>query len=266
MLRNVFLKTLRDRRRSLLWWTVGLVVFSASVVAFWPAVEESAADLRRLVEDLPTALRALTGGEIDLTTPEGYLSGRIFSFLGPVLFLVFTIGFGARTVAGEEREGTLELLLATPVPRWRIVAEKFAALVGSTIALGVVLWASLAVGAGPVGMGIEPGRLGGATAMLVMLGLVFGALALLVGSMTGKRAVALGITSAVAFAAYFVDVYAPVVDALEAVQGLSPFYYYDAAEALRSGIDPTNAVFLILVTLFLAGFALVAFDRRDVGV
>jgi beta-exotoxin I transport system permease protein len=266
MLGSILLKTLRDRRRSLLWWSVGLVAFSATVVAFWPSIEASAADLQRLFRNLPTALRAFTGGQLDLTSPEGYLDGRLFSFLGPVLFLAFTIGFGSRTVAGEEQAGTLELLLAAPLPRWRIVAEKFGALVLATAALGVLLWASLAVGAGPVGMEIGAGRLAAVTAMLVLVGLTFGALALLVGAMTGKRGFAVGLTGAIAFAAYLVHVYAPVVDALDAVDALSPFYYYDSGEALRSGIEPAHPVILIVMTLLLAGFALAAFDRRDVRV
>ncbi|MGH2664010.1 MAG: hypothetical protein ACRDH8_14670 [Actinomycetota bacterium] len=49
MLRNVFLKTLRDRARSLLGWSVGVVMFTAAVVSTWPSVRDSAADLRELV-------------------------------------------------------------------------------------------------------------------------------------------------------------------------------------------------------------------------
>jgi ABC-2 type transport system permease protein len=266
MLRNTFLKTLRDRRRSLLWWALGLIAVTAITVGFWPTIEESGEELNRLVEDLPPALRNLAGGDIDLTSPEGYLNGRVFSFLGPILFLVFGIASGARTVAGEEQAGTLELVLARPVPRWRIVAEKFAALSVATIALGAVLWASLAVGAVPVGLDIGAGALAGATLMVVLLGLVFGALALLVGSATGRRGLALGITTAVAVATYLIDLYAPISEAVEPFRGLSPFHYYDAALPLRNGVEPAHAVFLGVVTVFLAGFSLVAFERRDVGV
>lgn len=266
MLRNVFLKTLRDRRRSMVWWAVGIVILALTTVGFWPTIEESGEELNRLVEDLPAALRAFAGGELDLTSPEGYLAGRLFSFLGPLLFLVFTIGFGSRTIAGEEREGTLELVLARPIARWRIVAEKLAALAVSVGVLGVVLWASLAALAMPVGLPVSAGRLAGATLMLVLIALTFGALALLIGALTGRRGTALGITVAVAFVMYLVDAYAPVSEPIERIQGLSPFYYYDAAEPLRNGADPAHAAFLVVLTVFLAGFALLAFDRRDVGV
>ena len=266
MLRNTFLKTLRDRRRSLLWWALGLVGLVAITVGFWPAIEESGQELNRLVEDLPPALQSLAGGDLDLTSPAGYLNGRVFAFLAPILFLVFGISFGSRTVAGEEQAGTLELVLARPVPRWRIVAEKFAALAVATGFLGLVLWASLALGAAPVGLDIGSSALAAATLMVVLLGLVFGALALFIGCLTGKRGLALGVSTAVTVAMYLLDLYASISEAVEPFRGLSPFYYYDAAVPLRNGVDPLHAAFLVVVTVFLAGFSLVAFERRDVGV
>lgn len=266
MLRNVFLKTLRDRRRSLLWWGLGLVGLTAITVGFWPTIEESGAELNRLIEDLPPAFRNLAGGDLDLTSPAGYLNGRVFAFLGPILFLVFAVAFGARTLAGEEQEGRLELVLARPIPRWRVVAEKFGALVVATLLLGVVLWASLALGAVPVGLEIGAGRLAAATLMVVLLGLVFGALALLLGALTGRRGLAIGVSTAVAVAAYLLDLYASISEAVEPFRGLSPFHYYDAAQPLRNGADPVHVAFLVVVTVFLGAFSLLAFERRDVGV
>lgn len=266
MLRNTFLKTLRDRRRSLFWWALGLVALVALTVGFWPTIEETGEELNRLIEDLPPAFRNLGGGDLDLTSPEGYLNGRVFALLGPILFLVFGIAFGARTVAGEEQAGTLELVLARPVARWRLVAEKFAALTVATVFLGLVLWGSLVIGALPVDLDIAAGALAGATLMVVLLGLLFGALALLIGALTGKRALALGLSTAVAVGTYLLDLYAGVSEAVEPFRGLSPFYYYDAALPLRNGVDPVHVAFFLVVTVFLAGFSLVAFERRDVGV
>ena len=41
MLRNVFLKTLRDARRALVWWILGLVGFVALIVAVYPTVRDN---------------------------------------------------------------------------------------------------------------------------------------------------------------------------------------------------------------------------------
>ncbi|MGH2664009.1 MAG: ABC transporter permease [Actinomycetota bacterium] len=212
-------------------------------------------------------MRALIGLEtLDIATPEGYLNGRVFALVVPLLFLIFSIGFGARTVAGEEQRGTLELVLATPIARWRVVVEKLAAMVVSTALLGVVLWASLVLVGSSVDLGVGPGPLGRPVVMAVLLAITFGALALGIGCATGRRSWATGIASGVAVGAYVVKAFAPIAPALETFEGLSPFYYYDAALPLVNGIDPTHVAFFLLLGFAFTSLALVTFDRRDLGV
>ena len=56
------------------------------------------------LDNLPDALRSAIG-ELSLGTPVGYLQSELFSFLGPASILVFAIGAGARSLAGEEEQG-----------------------------------------------------------------------------------------------------------------------------------------------------------------
>lgn len=57
----------------------------------------------------------------------------------------------------------------------------------------------------------------------------------------------------------------PLSDAVDSVKGLSPFYYYSAADPVRNGADPLHLAFLVFLTMVFLGTSLVAFDRRDVG-
>src|SRR5262249_15416283 len=56
----------------------------------------------------------------------------------PRLLIVLTSALASRMWADEQRNGTLELLLSLPVPRWRLVLGKFAAGI-VFIAIGLVL-------------------------------------------------------------------------------------------------------------------------------
>jgi ABC-2 type transport system permease protein len=264
MLQNVFLKTLRDRRRSLIGWTIGLIAYSIFILAFFPTIRDSAGDFEDILESIPPALRAISGRDVvDIASPVGYLNTQVFNLMAPLLLLVFAIGFGARTVAGEEQEGTLELVLAAPIPRWRLVTEKFAAMLAGTVVLGVVLWVGLAMGAQLVDMDLAVTRIAGAVLSAVLLALVYGSVALAVGCLTAKRSIAVSVAVVLAVAAYLIDAFAPLVDSIDAVKGLSPFYYYGTSRTLSSGIDPVDAAVLVFLTLVLLGVALVAFDRRD---
>lgn len=261
---SVLGKTLRDYRRSLAWWSLGILGLLALYVAIYPTVRDTPG-LDELFESYPEALRAFIGGSeaLALSSPAGYLQAEAFSFLLPLLFLIFGVGAGAAAIAGEEEKGTIELLLAAPLRRRRLVLEKLGALTASILLLGLVTWLGLWVGALAVGMEISAGRLAGATASLVLLALVYATLALLLGALTGNRGLVLGVTATAALAAYVLDGLAALVDLFETLQPLSPFYYYRDAEPLRNGIDPVHALVLLAIAALFAALAPAAFERRD---
>jgi ABC-2 type transport system permease protein len=266
MLRNVVLKTLRDVRRGFVWWSLGLAGFVALIVSVYPTVHSNPA-LKKLSEDYPKALQAFIafGGQVDYSSAAGYLGIELFSLMVPLLFLVAAIATGAATIAGEEERGTLELLLANPVSRARVVLEKSLALALEIGGLGIVLWLALWIGALAVGMDISAEHLAAATLAAVLLAIAYGEIAVLVGAASGKRSLTIGVTAAAGVAGYLVNGLAPLVDALEGPQKLSPFYHYAAGDPLRHGLSAGHLGVLIAVALAAAAAAPWAFSRRDVS-
>jgi ABC-2 type transport system permease protein len=266
MLRSIALKSLRDVRRGFLWWSLGLVGFVALIVSVYPTVHSNPA-LKRLSEDYPKALQAFIafGGQVDYTSAAGYLGIELFSLMVPLLFLVAAIATGAGTIAGEEERGTLELLLANPVSRARVVLEKALALGVEIAGLGIVLWLALWIGALVVGMDISAEHLAAATLAAVLLAIAYGEVAVLVGAASGRRGLTIGVTAALGVAAYLVNGLAPLVDALEGPQKLSPFYHYAAGDPLRHGLSLGHAAVLVAIAVVAAGAAPWAFARRDVS-
>ena len=123
MISSIFAKGIRDQRRSLLAWVVGIAAYVALLCAVYPAVQKSAGSLNQYLQNLPSAFRnAFLGGSVDFSSPAGFIDTELFSFMGPILILVFAVGFGARAVAGEEEAGTLDMVLAYPVGSVAFVA------------------------------------------------------------------------------------------------------------------------------------------------
>lgn len=263
MLASVFAKGLRDARRGLAWWSAGLVGLVALMLAVWPSIRDNPA-IAKLHEDYPEALQGFVsfGGAFDFGTPAGYLGAELFSLMVPILLIIAAVGAGAGTVAGEEERGTLDLLMANPVSRRRVVLEKSAAVATEVIGLGAVLLVALLVGVPLADMEISAAHTAAAVLDAVILALVFGAVALVVGAATGRRARAIGVASAAAVAAYVVNGLAPLVDAVDAVRGLSPFYHYVAGDPLRQGLDWHVAV-LAGLAVAVAALAPLLFERRD---
>lgn len=260
-------QALREARVAVLGYGLGLGAMALVTVLSFPALE----DFQRLQEQLlaayPEELLALFGaaGVADLFSPEGFLHSQLFAFMAPLLLLIQGIGAGAHAVAGEEERGTLELVLAQPVSRLRYYGERLAALWLQLAATGAVLAATIAAGAAAVDMPLDPARLAAAVVNTVLLGGWFGSLALGVGAAAGRRRAALGVSALVAVAAYFVNGLAPLVDALEPLRPLSPFYHAVGYLPLKEGFAPVRAAGLLGTALVLAAAGAVRFARRDLG-
>lgn len=261
---EITLKSLRDRRRSTIAWSLGLTALVALMCAYWPSVRDNTA-MQEFVRDLPEGLRAVVG-DADYGTAVGFLGGELFAFLVPLLLLVVTIGMGAGAVAAEERRGTADLLFSAPIGRSRILLAKVAAGVVVVALLGSVLFAALAVGAPLVEMDVAAGRLAAACASAVLLAMPFGALALAVSCATGRRGSAAGIAATAAVAAFLLDSLAPLVASLEGWQRLSPWAWYDGDRVLRAGLELADVALLAGSAAVLVAIAAVALERRDLGV
>jgi ABC-2 type transport system permease protein len=266
LLRSVGLKTLRDLRRGFLLWSAGLVGLVAMLVSVYPSIRKNPA-LDTLVQSYPGALKGFIGfgGELDYSTPAGYLGMELFSLMVPLLLLIAAVAAGSAAIAGEEERGTLDLLLSLPVSRQRVALEKLGALVAETSGLGVVLWLSLWIGSRAAGMKIGAGHLGAATIGAVLLAIGYGCIALMLGAATGRRGLSIGLAAAAAVAAYLVNSLAPLVSALDGVQRATPFYYYAEGDPLRQGLEVADALVLLAVGVAAGAIAVVAAERRDLG-
>jgi ABC-2 type transport system permease protein len=259
---SVWRKSLFERRRSLMWWSIGLLLFVLMTVSLYPTVRDSPG-MDDLLDELPAAFKAFVG-ERSFTSPLGYLQGRLFQLMAPLLFMIFAIGRGADAIAGEEQRHTMELLLAHPISRARVLLEKFAAMTIEMLVLGAVLSGSLVLLAPVFGLDLSFDHYLSATACVILLALAFGALALFIGSATGRKGLAVGVSSAVATATYVFESIATVATDVDRYAWISPFDHYFDADALASTfpvvfmISYLGAIALMVVT------AVWSFERRDV--
>jgi len=257
-------KTLRDQRRALIGWSIGVAALVLLYASFYPSIKANAAQLDRYFESLPEALRNAIGTGT-ISSPVGYLRSEIFSTMGPLLLLILAIGAGARAIAGEEERRTLDLLLANPVTRRTAVLQKFWAMVGATAGVGLVLVAAIAVFGPAFGLHVALIDILAASVSAVALAVSFGAVALAVGCWRGRRGVAIAVATTLAVASYLLNVLAPSVTSIERLQVLSPFYHYIDHDPLRTGFSLPHLLVLIAISAVALILAIVAFDRRDLA-
>jgi ABC-2 type transport system permease protein len=263
LLRNIYLKTLRDYRVAILGWGIGmgLVVISpmASVAALvtTPQAREQLVGL--------AASFAWNADPVKVDTIGGYATFKIGIFI--FLIVIWPLLVGSRMLRGEEDRGSMDVLLSLPRPRLNVAFEKLAAMWTALFAMGVLIGLLAFAGGKKFGadFGLGDGLLYGLNLALICA--VFGSLALLISQFTQERGPAAGSTAGLLVFFIVLDMVHRVVPNSEWISRLSPIYYYNLSKPLIPSFG-TNfgamAVELVLAAM-LGGAAIWLFVRRDVG-
>ncbi len=263
----IFKRTLYDHRRSIFWWSFGMALLAFYVTIVYPMISEFE-QINELIEN--PIFAALLGdlGELDYTSPEGFLGIEFFSW-APLVLAVFAVTFGGNIVGGEEERGTLDLLLAAPIPRWQVIVEKSATFV---VALVIIVAASglgiiLGVAITP-DLAIDSMKIAGAALNMLPVILFMAALTLFLSTVLRARGQAGGIAAAIIVISYFLNSFADMADSgiLKTLKSVSFYSYYNPFSVLIDGIRWGNFALLLGLAVLLFGLALYFFQRRDIAV
>ncbi|MGJ6960348.1 ABC transporter permease subunit [Streptosporangium sp. G11] len=261
-------KSLRDYRRALLGWTLGISAFFTLYLSYYPTIQSNP-DLYGDVAltKFPGAMRDLMGGlEGGFTSGSGFLQALVYQLFGPLLFIMCAAVIGNRAIAQPEESGTLELVLTLPIDRRRLVLERFAALALALLGVAAATFLVVLGLVTAVGMGVPADRILAGHVGVLLLALFFGTLSLTVGAATGRKGVALAVVGVVAVGGYVVETMGKDVDGVSWLRWISPFHYYLDGRPIQLGFPAWDYLVLAGATVALVLVAISAFDRRDVGV
>ena len=262
MLTSVFLKSIRDMRGQILGWGGGTAVLAGSIVLVFPSFQDNVQDV---IEMLPGVVQRLIGDQTGTNALEGFLRLKLFDSWLPIFLSVFVILHGAAAIVGEEERRTMDLLMANPVRRGRVLLEKFAAsAVALTLMCGLIS-VGLAAAVRITGADASIGRLVWATFNAVPIALVFGAVALVGSSVAGRTRHAATASVALLVGSYFLYTLAPLSQSIEPWVKLSLFYYYSKTEPFGDGIVMGYVTLLVGLSGVLLATAAAAFRRKDLA-
>lgn len=253
---------LHDQRRSLTVWGSAMAGITVMYVSIFPVM--GGIEIESLVASFPDALVEALGYN-QIGTASGYISSTVFGLLAPIVLAVFSIGVGARLIAGNEEDGTLELELTSPISRRAVYLQRLGALWVDIVLLvavvSAVTWAMV------VGLSLDVAfsNLVAASFGLGLLVLGFGTIALAVGAATGSRAVAMGVAAGVTVVGFMFDAIGPTVNA-GWMTATSPFSWYLGNNPLSQGFDLVGTVLLAVLPLVVGAIGLIGFGRRDLTV
>ena len=264
----IFRETLRRHWRQMLYWGIGLGLLGFYVLVVIKDVD-MLAQYASIVESMPPVLMQMfgVGDAAALATPEGFISFGFFSYT-LLMLAVYAVMAGLNVTANEEEEGILDVLLAQPVPRWRVMAEKLLAYALATVGIVAMAFLFILAGIQAAGIPVSVGRmLEGSVNILpsTWLMIAFTAFAAVVFR---RRGTAVMVASVFVIASYFINFLGEAASGslANALRAVSFFNYYDPNAVMVSGLNAGSIALLLGVTAALAAGALWAFQRRDVGV
>ena len=265
ILEPLIAKSLRDRWKSLVAWCLGIVVLVTVQMSVYPTIRDTSTDWEGFTESFPEAFREMFRME-DYTSPAGYLSTELLSFVVPFIFMTLGATWGARSASEEEEAGTADVIFSLPIDRRGYVTTRW--ITGLLVLLGVavVFGLSLVVGATILDMGIGVGRFANASLMMFLSGLVSHSLAAVVGTRTGKRSVGLGTTMVALIGGFVLYSLAPLVEVFDTLNPFNPMQWMLGTRPLTTGVDVGYVALLLLVAGVGYLISVRSFTRRDIRV
>jgi ABC-2 type transport system permease protein len=176
--------------------------------------------------------------------------------------LLITVGYGAPCIAGQDEDGTLALAAMLPISRRALVLQKVGALTVQALLPAIATMGCVLIGR-QFDLSFPITHLAGLSLGVALLGVDFGLCALAVGSITGSRGTALGVTAALAAASYVVSSLAPVIEWIRPARYASLFYWSVGNQQLANGLSLASVGVLVAVGALLTLAAVAGFRKLD---
>lgn len=261
---NLFKHELTSRWISIIGWGLGLTAFAAMYIAIYPDMADQMGDLADL------SIYQAMG--IDLASFAGFIASIVVQII-PIILGVNVIMMATGTLAGEEENGTLELVIAMPLERWQIITMKTLALLIATFLVLIILGAgsalvmSAVIGSAELSIDVEPMQLFiailGTYPMMVLLF----AMSLFSGAFMPTRRSAMVVMFTFYLASYVGNSAAGLVESLEWLDTISIFSYVNtSATVFTDGQSVGDVSILLGLGAVFIGLALWAFQGRNITV
>jgi ABC-2 type transport system permease protein len=250
------------RRNAIIGWGLGLCFFPIVYIGIYPSVADQMAGFADL--EIYKAMGMSLGTFADWV-------GSILIVFMPLIASIYGIINGTGTLAGEEEDGRLEMIVTLPLPRWQIVTAKALALTISTIIIYMIVSIVSFIVFQAIESQIET-ELAGidmVTAVLSALPLVFAMamIGMFLAAFFSSRRVAAMISAAILVISYFGNNLAGSTSALEPFEPFFLFTYLDASgKAVIEGQQAGDMLVLISIGVVALALAVFFFQRRNLTV
>ena len=240
----------------------------ALALVFTAVYDSFKGEFTDMLDNAPKLMEAMLGPipTDSIISPEVWLGIELYGLLFPIMFAVIAISAGASAVGSEEDSGTIELVLASPISRERIILEKSIGILAQLAIISGCLWIGVAIGSFFFPFNVSLFNVLCATISGCLFGLTISYVTLATQAFKGRKSLALATGSGFIGVSYIFKVLSGLSNNLHWLKYASLFNYYDGPGVLVSGLNETNLIIMIGLSAICFIAALYGFKRRDIGI
>ncbi|AIQ12003.1 ABC transporter permease subunit [Paenibacillus durus] len=239
------------------------------LLIFWlyPGIAKNTQALNDLVKSMPEGVNNAFGLNSGFASAEAFVSGEYYGLILVLILAIVCVQMSTRLMAGMVDQGSMAYLLSTPTTRAKVSATQALVLVTALIVIiGVTTLAGFLGDAWflDASFPFNSGRFLHLNIVAFMLFFAIGGLTFLVSCLSNDEKRALGISGAIAFGFFTIDLVAKISDKLSWMKALTLFSLYRPSEIV-TGQAKWGQISLVLLAVGLLAFALgiLLFKRRD---
>ena len=264
---NVFMREMKDNRKALIIWSIGVILLIASGMGKYTGLSASGQSFNDFLAQMPQSLKAILGmGAFDLTTAIGYY-GVLFIYLA-MMAAVHATMLGANIISKEERDKTAEFLFIKPISRNKAITAKLLAASVNILIFNLVTYFSSIFMVQKYSKG--EAVIGDITRLMVgmfILQLIF----LLAGTATAAISkhpkTAPSLAAGILLFTFMLSIAIDLNSRIENLKYLTPFKYFDAKDLIYAqGFEPVYMILSVVIIAVLFRATYVFYKNRDLNV
>lgn len=267
---TIFWRTIRDRKWSIIIYTLMSVLFTWMYVGMFPSFSGKVEEFNKLLEAYPESMMKALGIEeasLMFSSIERFLAVENFSMIWPIMAIAFLVAWGGSQIAGEIEKGTIEMLISQPISRLKLFFAKyfsgvFALLIFTFVSIYCVI---------PLAKLYDVSYQAKGYLYLSIISFLFGlavySISIFFSTVFSEKGKAYFLSAGMMVLMYVAQIVANLKESLANFKYATFFYYYDYNQALFNfQIDGLSILVFLGVSIFFTTLAAFWFSRRDIAI
>ncbi|WP_342423857.1 ABC transporter permease subunit [Paenibacillus sp. FSL E2-0178] len=263
----LYKEMMRVNLRGIMNYAGGSAFYILFMIWLYPGLADNTKALNDLVQAMPEGVGKAFGLNNGFSSAEGFISGEYYGLILVLILAIVCVQMSTQLVAKLVDRGSMAYLLATPTTRSKVAFTQAMVLVTSLfIIMAVTTLSGFAGKAWFLGSGYEFGiaRFSQLNLVAFLLFFAIGGFCFLVSCACNDEKKALGISGAVTFGFFTLDILGKISDKLDVLRFFTLFSFYRPGEIVQGTAAWLEvSIWLLMIGLACFTIGIQLFRRRD---